>query len=236
VLDGGDRRRRRVVEMDPRPDAAAAADDRQLSLARERDERFRRVRPVERPVPKDDSLERRLEHGPLEVADRLQRLRLRLRGLRLERIVLRLKPGARAAIRPARVALCDEPLDSDGARGGEEVPGALRPQRVGTREPAVEVFQVRLAGESGHLVDDRLRLGPGDGVADGCRVEPVDRDRLGAQRPQLLHLLPASRRGRDPMAAHDQLGHEAGADRSRRTCNEDSHRSVPPDSMGSSRR
>ena len=72
-------------------------------------------------------------------------------------------------------------------------------------------------------MDDRLGLGSEDGLANGTRVEQVERDRL---RPERSHALGAA--GRPGRADHlvpcvDQLGDEPGSDRAAGSCDEDSH-------------
>ena len=74
------------------------------------------------------------------------------------------------------------------------------------------------------LVDDRVRLGLEHGPAHGRAIEQIERDRLGAERPYVFRFL-GRRRGADHlMASVDELGDQPGADRTARSCNEDSHR------------
>jgi hypothetical protein len=73
----------------------------------------------------------------------------------------------------------------------------------------------------------RLALGLENGLAHGGRVEQLERYRLG---PELAYTLGLG--GRSGGADHlvpsiDQLGDEAGADRTARPDDEDSHRVLP---------
>ena len=145
----------------------------------------------------------------------------------VERIVLGLDRPALARVADAGVALGDEPAHARLARGGEQRVGALGPKPVGLREAAVEVLEVAQIGQSGRLVDDRVGLGLEDGLAHGARVEQIERDRLRPERPHALGVA-----GRPGGADHlvpsiDQLGDEPGADRTARSCDEDSHRCSP---------
>jgi hypothetical protein len=79
-------------------------------------------------------------------------------------------------------------------------------------------------GEGGRLVDDRVGLGFEDRPADGVRVEDVEGDRLGAQRPEPVTVGPV---GADHLVpAIDELSDEPGADGAARSCYEHSHRAV----------
>jgi hypothetical protein len=141
----------------------------------------------------------------------------------VERVVLGLDRAVVAGVVPAGEALGNEALHARRVGRGKEMLGALRAQLVGHCEPLVEVLEVGRAGERRHLVDDGIRLGPGDRLSDAGGVEAVDDDRLGAERAQQLDLVLRPRRGDDAVAAVHQLGHEPAADRSGGSCEEDAH-------------
>src|SRR6266487_5030406 len=89
VLDSGDGRGRRVVDVDERPDATAVADDRELALAHEVGEVTVEGEAgawsVEVGVAKDNPFHALgSQDGVFEVADRLQRLALVRRRVRVE--------------------------------------------------------------------------------------------------------------------------------------------------------
>jgi hypothetical protein len=74
---------------------------------------------------------------------------------------------------------------------------------------------------------NRLGLRLEHGLADRTSVEQIERDRLGAERPQVVC---ARRRyvGADHLVASvDQLRDESGADRTARSCDEYTHRGSP---------
>jgi len=73
-------------------------------------------------------------------------------------------------------------------------------------------------------VDDRVRLGLEHRPAHGRTIEQIERDRLGAERPQAFRFFGRPRGADHLVASPNQLGNEPGADRTARSCNEDSHR------------
>ena len=176
MFEGDDRRRGRVVDMRRRPDPGATADDRQLPRTEELDDRIGGTGSVEVAVAQDDALERGGEHRLLDDTGSRPASRSAPGGMGIQGILLGLDRAAVAAVVPARIALGDEPPRAGGLRRGEEVLGAGGPQLVGRREPAIEVLEVGRPREGTHLVNDRLRLRSGDGLADTGGIEPVDHD------------------------------------------------------------
>ena len=91
-------------------------------------------------------------------------------------------------------------------------------------EAAVEVLEVAQVGQRRRLVSDRLGLGFAHGLAHRAGVEQIEGYRLRAER---LH---AGRVSRRPERADHlvpsvhELGDEPGANRTARSCNENSHR------------
>ena len=224
VLEREHGRRRGVVEMDPRRDAPAVADDRVLPLAHRLDQ------PVVGGAVEDPVAER----DPAGVGDRL--LEMAHRGARLARrrdrggiegVVLGLDQTALARGPEAGEALRDEPADARLARGREQRVGALGPQPVRLRERAVEVAREGQVRQGRRLVDDRVRRGLEHGPAHGRAIEQIERDRLGAERPEVLRLLGRPRGADHLVASLDELGDQPGADRTARSCNEYSHWVAP---------
>ena len=158
--------------------------------------------------------------------DRRQRLAHLARGSRVERVVLGLDRTAGPGVRPARVALGDEPLHPDGAPSGQQVIGALGPQPVGHREAAIEVAHVERLDRC-QLVDDHIGLRLGDGARDLVGIECVNHHRLRPQLPQRPLLGLAPRGADDPMAGVDQSRHQLLAHRSCRSGNENFHAQAP---------
>jgi hypothetical protein len=146
---------------------------------------------------------------------------------RVERILLGLDRPALARVAVAGETLGDEPAHACLTGGGQQRIGALGPEPVGGRETTVEAPGEAHIRQGRRLVDDRPGLGVQDGRAHGARVEQVERDRLGPERPDPLRVP-----GRPEAADHlvsliDELGNEPGADRTARSHDEDPHR-VPP--------
>src|SRR5262249_21590981 len=75
----------------------------------------------------------------------------------------------------------------------------------------------------GRLVNDRLGLGFEDGLANGARVEQIERDRLRAERPDTLAATWRPEGADDLVPLIDQLRDEPGADGTARPGNENSH-------------
>ena len=72
-------------------------------------------------------------------------------------------------------------------------------------------------------MDDRLGLGREDGRVYGARVEQVESDRLGAERPQAFVVADGPERADHLVAAVEQLGDESRADGAAGAGYEDSH-------------
>ncbi len=149
----------------------------------------------------------------LEVADRGKRLRLRRRRVRVERILLVLDRAALSDVRPAGEALRDEALYARGLGCAEQVVGSSRAQLVGAREVPVEVPEVAHVRERRHLVDDDVRFRPSDRLAHLERVQSIEQDRLGSERPQARGLVGAACGGDDVVSVCGELRHEPLPDR-----------------------
>jgi hypothetical protein len=109
------------------------------------------------------------------------------------------------------------------ARRGQERVCVLTPKPVGLREAAVEIPREAHVGQSGRLVDDRVRLRFQHGFADGARVEQIEHDRVRPERAKALGVF-----GRPGGADHvvsclDQLGNQPGTDCAARSGDEDFH-------------
>jgi len=108
------------------------------------------------------------------------------------------------------------------------VVGRLGPQAVGQLEIAVEVTQAERARKRGQLVDERLRLGFGDGPRDLLRVEGVGDHRLGAELAHQPGLAGAARHPDHLVAAHRQPRQQLLAHRARRSSYQNLHRCLLP--------
>src|SRR3954454_2944588 len=108
VLDGGNCRRRSVLDVQPRPHTTTAANDGQAAAPDEVDDVVGCAGPVEVAVTQHDSLEPCAEHHPLLVENGRERLALRGRWVRVERMLLSLDRAARRFVVPAGVALHDK--------------------------------------------------------------------------------------------------------------------------------
>src|SRR6185312_6289143 len=99
-------RARHVVEMHPGAVAGTAPDERILSLAHQVDLVIRGARPIERAVAQHRAVG--LEHGVLEMADRIRTPAHYRCRLRVERVLFGLHPSALADAVPTSVTLRDE--------------------------------------------------------------------------------------------------------------------------------
>src|SRR4051794_30790191 len=121
--------------MDEGPDTGPVADDRQSSLADQLHqgavEGEAGARTVEVAVSQCDAFQPvRRSDGLLEIADRVQRLALVRRRIRVKRVLLRLRTLAGALVVPVAVALGDHSPDTGRARRLEEVVHSLGSQPV----------------------------------------------------------------------------------------------------------
>ena len=145
-------------------------------------------------------------------------------GAGVERIILDLDRPAHPRVAVAGEALRDEPVHACLARGGQQRIGALGPQPVGRPEAAVQAPAEADPRQGGRLMDDRIRLGLQDGLADRARVEQVQRDRLSPERPHPVGVARRPVSADHLVPAVDELSDEPGTDRTARPRDEDSHR------------
>ena len=129
LLDRQDGRTGRIVDVDPRDVAGAAADHGEQPLPHEVKLLVPRARPVEAAVPQHRASGR--DDGVLEVVDRPRPLEL------LQRVLLGLDPPARAEPVQARVALRDDVGDAGRLGRGQQVVDALAAEPVGGGEEPV---------------------------------------------------------------------------------------------------
>ena len=137
-------------------------------------------------------------------------------GVGVEWIVLRLDHASLAHVAHAREALGDEAADAPLACGGEQASVPSVRSRLVSLNGRSRLPRETDVRQRGRLVDDRLRLRLEHGLAHCPSVEQIECDRLCAQR---THAFGASGRpvGADHLVTFlDQLGNEAGADRSAR--------------------
>jgi hypothetical protein len=174
----------------------------------------RRAGPVEPAVAQHDPAA--LRDRRLEVADRLQRLARVGRRLAVERVVLGLDRPALPGGRPAGEALPDEPRV---AGGRDQVVGPLGAEPVGRGERLVEAAAELEPGERGELVHDDVGPRGGHGLAYGGRVERVEDDGLGAERPHDVGI--RARGAGHVVPAGEELRDEAAAERAGRAGEED---------------
>ncbi len=102
--------------------------------------------------------------------------------------------------------------------------GPGRPQLVGDGEVTVEAAQVAAhPRQRRHLMDDNLRLGSGDRLADGRGVQAIDHRRLRAERAQLpgLGRVPGRRGHLVPLPG--ELGQQLPPNCPGSSCNENTH-------------
>jgi hypothetical protein len=129
--------------------------------------------------------------------------------------------GARG--RPPGERLRDEAVRPCRLGRGEQVLGALGAQAVGHGEALVDVAEVEVAAQRGHLVDDRVGRRSRDGAHDGLAVQAVHQDGVGPEVAQTRGLRLGAGRAGDRVAAGDQCGDHRAADGSGRTGDEDVH-------------
>ena len=210
--------------MHERPHRTPLADDREAALEDHLQLLAARLEAcsgtVEAAIAQHDAAA--VEDGALEVLDRLDRCPHLRRRRRVERVVLALDGTAHTRVRVAGVALCHEPLDTGGARRGQEVVGAFGAQPVRQLEALLEAAEVD-AGQRGQLMDDRVRLRLRHGGHHRVAVERVEHDRLGAQIPDQARLCLTACGADDLMAVLLELRDEAAADRASCSCKEDLH-------------
>ena len=120
-----------------------------------------------RPCRSGYPCERRLECRAFEVSDPVKRTPDLGRRIVVERVVLRLHPGAPAGVHPRREALRDEPAHASGRGRGDQVVRALRAQAVRLCERLIEAPRVELRRDRRQLVDDHVWLGLEDCSGDG---------------------------------------------------------------------
>ena len=133
-------------------------------------------------------------------------------------------PPTRAAGQPAKLwATTRAPPVSHAA--DSRLLRALRAEAVGGGERPLEAPEVEVAGQRGHLVDDRVGLRGGDGGAHRVAVEAVEDDRLDALRPQALHLRGSAGGAGDGVAVAEEEGDERLTDGAGRPGEEDVHAS-----------
>ena len=107
-------------------------------------------RAVEAAVAQHEPLDvLRLRHDLLHVTDRRHPLARPRKRIGVERILLRLDHLALLLVRPARVALRDEPPRARRPGGLQQIVRALGPKAVGQRELGVKVLEVLDPGERG---------------------------------------------------------------------------------------
>ena len=145
------------------------------------------------------------------------------RRIGIEFIGLGLDGDPAAGIGPAAVALGDEALDADLARGRQQMVGTHRPQPVAACEGAIEVPQVGRSREIRHLVNNGIGPRGDNGRANGHRVETVGDDGFGPHAPDGFRLRRGAGQAHDRMTCRDQCGDERAADGAGGACNEDSH-------------
>jgi hypothetical protein len=109
-----------------------------------------------------------------------------------------------------------DPLGTEPVRGREELVGSPRVRLAGMP-----------SGESGHLVDEDVRLGCRNHLADRHRVESVHDPPLGAQPLQKLQLGGVRGRCAHLMAPRDECGHQTATDDAASTCHQNAHRQLP---------
>ena len=204
---------------DERPHAAAVADDRELArldrLPLVAAGREPGARAVEAAVAQRDAAgagDRRLERAGSPRAS----VRTCFGGVGSSGSSSVLTGPPTRAYGQAREALRDDALDA----------GLARPPRAGGRCPrcaggwwrrtsARSCRDVEVAAERGHLVDDRVGPGGGDGGADAVAVEAVDHHRLGAERAQRVGLRRAAGGAGDGVAVAGEEGDRAPVRRRR---------------------
>ena len=146
----------------------------------------------------------------------------------VERIVFGLDHSSLPGVAEGGEALGHEAARASFAGGGQQGVGALGPQPVGLGEGLVQLPGEATTGQRRRLVDDALGPGFEDGPACSARVEQVERDRLGAERPDPLGVSRRPERPDHLVPPAGQLGHQPGADRTACSDNHDSHE---PDSL-----
>jgi hypothetical protein len=151
-------------------------------------------------------------HGVLDVPDGVERRPQLGRRIGVERVVLGLDRTPGAGVRPAGVALGDEPADADGPARGQQVVGALGAQAVGHGEELVGVLHVHVTAEGGELVDDDLGFGLGHGPGHRVGVEGVGHHGTGAQGPDGVGLARRAGHAHDVVTSGIELGDELGAE------------------------
>ena len=238
--DGGHGGLRRVLDVDERPHAAAAANYRELPLADLLDvlaaPAERGTGAIEAPVAQDDAL------GPagardraLEIADRIERMAHSPRRRGIERVVLGLERPAGAGEGPPREALGDEPAYSDCPAGGQQIVGPLRPQAVGRGEVSVEVADVERARKRGQLMHDHLGLGLGDRKRHLLGVERIGHHRGRTQSVDELSLGRGAGHACHLVAARHEPREKLPSERPRGAGDQDLHRSPLVGSCGVTR-
>jgi len=145
------------------------------------------------------------------------------RRARVERIVLRLGPGAGTLVVPVPVALSDQPPRARGACCRDQDVGAFGSKPVRQRKRRVEVLVAGLARETGHLVDDDLGTGASHGLHHSGSIEAVGDGGLGLRGADGGGLVGRARHRGHGVAARDQERHEPFADGAGAAGDEDPH-------------
>jgi hypothetical protein len=205
-------RRRGIVEVDERRDAATVGHDRKLPLADGNDQSVV-PGPVAAAVAKRDSLG--IRDRLVEISHGRGGLGHALRRRSVERIVLGLHRPPFARVPEFRVALGHEPAHPCAARGSQERVGAFPAKPVRLRERVIQVLgEARIRQRRG-LVDDRVRRRLEDGLAHRLAVEQVDLDRLCTELPDVFDVSRRSGGSDHLMSSIDQLRNRMVDDRGR---------------------
>ena len=231
-LQGGERGRGGVVDVDERAHAGTRADHREAAPAEVVEHVAalpgRGPGAVEAAVAQDDPLQvLGPEHGRLEVPDGVQGAPQLGRRVGVERVVLGLDRPADPGERPPGEALGDEPAGPGGPRRLQQVVGALDAQAVGGGEPLVELAEVGDAGQVGELVHHRIGAGGRDRRQHRVPVEGVGDHRLGPGRVQVHGPAHPTGHGGHLMAVRDQQRHQPAAQRPGRPGDEHPHGRLP---------
>src|SRR5258706_2804790 len=214
--------------MNEGPVSPVAADDREGPPLDHLDDRASfadcGARAIEHPVSQGDRLEE-LRAGNLvfEGSKCRESLCKALGRLWVERIFFRLYRTTLFRVRPAAVALSDESLRADGARGREQRFGDFGAEPVGQRELLIEFPEVASAGERRELVDDHLGLGAPNRRCESRLVQRIDDDRGHAAVLELLGLCDRKPECYDFVFILDQQWQQEFSDCPSATGNKDSH-------------
>ena len=227
TLHGQGSRVRRILDVDERPPALAAADHGGVPLSDLVDEQAieeTRIDSVKRAIAKDYSLKvRPSRHKVFKIPDSLERATKLSWWMWIECISLRFYRRSLAGVGPATVALCNNALDRCFTRGSKQMVKAWGAKAVAGRKHLIELAQIRRAAEVRHLVNDHVGPdGPND-LAHLGSIESIDNGGLAAELSDLINFRRAPRGTDDLMTGRNQPRHEVSTQGTRGAGNEDTH-------------